>query len=106
MPGVVFTTNESRATAADVLLEVFERLHEADRHGVIEDALAEHEGVQVHVHVEIVEDGEDGDGVGGRDEGPEVEVVDEGDVTEVGDHAGVEECDKNKIEQNRGEIKL
>ena len=56
--------------------------------GVVEHTLPEDKGIEVDVHIEIVEDGEDGDRVRGRDQGSKVEIVDESDVLQVGDDTG------------------
>ena len=48
--------------------------------GVVEHTLPKDKGIEVDVHIEIVEDGEDGDRVCGRDQGSKVEIVDESDV--------------------------
>ena len=55
---------------------------------VVQHTLPEDKGIEVDVHIEIVEDGEDGDRVRGRDQGSKVEIVDEGDVLQVGDNTG------------------
>ena len=55
---------------------------------VVQHTLPEDKGIKVDVHIEIVEDGEDGDRVRGRDQGSKVEIVDESDVLQVGDNTG------------------
>ena len=55
-------------------------LHKNNSNCIVQHALAKDKGIKVDVNIEVIEDGEDGDGVGGRDEGTKVEVVDEGDV--------------------------
>ena len=75
-------------TTSHILLVILQGLHQHDGHGVVEDGLPEHQGVKVDVHVHVWEDGEDGDGVCGGYESPEVEVVYEGDILEVGSHLG------------------
>ena len=49
--------------------------HDGHAGGVVEHGLAEDERVEVDVDVQVVEEGEDGDGVGGRDHGAEVQGV-------------------------------
>ena len=55
---------------------------------VVQHTLPEDESIEVDVHIEIIEDGEDGDRVRGRDQGSEVEIVDEGNVLKMGDNTG------------------
>ena len=55
-------------------------LHKNNGNSIVQHALAKDKGIEVDVNIEVIEDGEDGNGVGGRDEGTKVEVVDEGDV--------------------------
>ena len=64
-------------------------LNKNNGNGVVQYALAKDKSVEVDVDIEVVEDGEDGDRVGGGDEGAEVEVVNEGDVLQVGDNTEV-----------------
>ena len=56
---------------------------------VVQHTLPEDESIEVDVHIEIVEDGEDCDRVRGRDQGAKVEIIDEGDVLQVGDNTGI-----------------
>ena len=55
---------------------------------VVQHTLPKDKGVEVDVYIEIVENGEDGDRVRGRDQGSKVEIVDESDVLQVGDNTG------------------
>jgi hypothetical protein len=48
-----------------------------ERHCVVEDGLSKHDGVQVVIDVQVVVDGEHGDGVGGRDDGAKQKTLDE-----------------------------
>lgn len=50
---------------------------EGDGHGVVEDALAEHVGVEIGLHVQLLEDGERSDGVSGGDDGAKDEALEE-----------------------------
>ena len=65
-------------------------LHKNNSNCIVQHALAKDKGIEVDINIEVVEDGEDGDRVGGRDEGAKVEVVNEGDVLQVGDNTEVE----------------
>ena len=56
---------------------------------VVQHTLPKDKGIEVDVHIKIVEDGEDGDRVCGGDQGAKVEIVDEGDVLQVGDNTGI-----------------
>ena len=107
MPGVVFTARQSCAATTHIFLEVFQCLQELSEspkvidkivchqylykyygNRVVQHTLPEDKGIEVDVHIEIVEDGEDGDRVCGRDQGSKVEIVDEGNVLQVGDNTG------------------
>ena len=60
-------------------------LHKNYGNSIVKNAFAEDEGIEVDVNIEVVEDGENGDRIGGGDESSKVEVVDEGDVLKMGD---------------------
>ena len=107
MPGVVFTARQSCAATTHIFLKVFQCLQELSEspkvidkivchqylykdygNCVVQHTLPEDESIEVDVHIEIIEDGEDGDRVRGRDQGSEVEIVDEGNVLKMGDNTG------------------
>merc|ERR1719461_1952430 len=86
MPGVVFTACQCCAATTHIFLEVFQCLYKNYGNRVVQNTFPEDKGIEVDVDIEIVEDGEDGDRVRGRDQGSKVEIVDEGDVLQVGDN--------------------
>lgn len=57
---------------------MLDSLEHDDSDGIVEDALAKDDRVQLRVDVEGVEDGEDGDGVGCGEGGAEEEALDDG----------------------------
>ena len=108
MPGVVFTARQSCAATTHIFLKVFQCLQELSEspkvidkivchqylykyygNRVVQNTFPEDKGIKVDVHIEIVEDGEDCDRVRGRDQGAKVEIIDEGDVLQVGDNTGI-----------------
>ena len=72
-----------RAAHRLILLVVLQCLHKDNCHGVVQHALAKDKGVQGHVDVKVVKDGEHGDRIRGGDEGPEMQVINKRDVVEV-----------------------
>ena len=65
-------------------------LYKNNGNSIVKYTLAKDKGVEIDVNIEVVKDSEDGDGVGGGDEGAKVEVVNEGDVLQVGDNTEVQ----------------
>ena len=72
--------HEDLEDADGALYESDHRVVQNHRHAVIEQTLAEHEEVQADIDVDLLEDGEDGNGVDGGDETGEDEALGGGEV--------------------------
>lgn len=80
------------------ILVFLSRLEQDDGDGVVEDGLAEDDGVKLGLDLVGVEDGEDGDGVGGGEGSADGEGFDEGDLEAVEGDAGPDEEDEAEDE--------
>lgn len=82
--GTLEEAEEAVATGL-ALVVLLGRLEDDNGNGVVEDGLAEDDGVELGVNLVRVEDGEDGDGIGSGEGGPDGYCVDKGHVEGAGD---------------------